>query len=361
MTSAEEKPEAVSLDEVLDEFSEVIELDRGNAFAYESRPPVFANLHDLEESAEKHAQRVLYRSQALLPKAKMLRISNAKVSWYGTVTPQSGRQILETVPRGASVETADVPDDEVSDFSVLLRKYGDGNFGHWLIELCTRVLEFRKAYPSDDWKVAIPHYPLGRRDLRLRTLKWLGIGQDRVVWIKNGTTRFRDLAFITSNSVHSHSHDPKGVRFVRDAALNAVGEVGKGRRLFLGRSGAKTRELLNEAEVLEICARYGFESMRPETLSIDDQVRLFASAECIVGVSGAALTNILFAPQSCKILSLNPNQGPEYFFWDIANIVGQEFSYIFGPASDPERGVHSSFHIDAQLVARWLQDHLGAI
>lgn len=345
--------------DILGECVDVTDLDRGRGFAYESRPPAFANLEDLDERAGARARRVLFRRRAVLPEAKLLRLRNARVSERGAVTTEGGRQIVETLRHGNPVMVHEPPGAEIADFAVLLRKPGDRNFGHWLIELCARVHEFRKIHPAEDWKLAIPRYPADRQALRRRSLEWLGIGEDRILWIEDGTTRFRDLAFVTSNSVHSHTHEPAGLRSVRDAALRAVGSVAGGRRLYVGRGGASRRALLNEAEILALCEGHGFESVRPETLSLDDQVRLFASAELIVGVSGAALTNILFAPQGCKILSLNPNLGPEFFFWDIANILSQEFSYVFGPALDPDRGVHSSFQVDAGLVARWLRERVG--
>lgn len=367
MTLTDRDADVVSFNQALDEFSQIIPIDRGAGeykLVYESRPPVFANLDDLIDTARTRAQQVLFRSRAVLPAARILRLDNARVAERGAVITKNDQQILETLLYGRPVDVATVPEREFRDFTVLLRKPGDGNYGHWLIEMCSRISEYRRAYPADDWKVAIPYHPQETRGLRQRTLQWLGIDRDRIVWLTGTTTRFHDLAFITSNSVHSHTHAPEGIRSVRNAALNTMGntvrDLKKGRRFFLCRDPNRFRALLNEAEILEICKGYGFEAVRPERLSIDEQVCLFSSAECIMGVSGAALTNILFAPQGCKILSLNPNHGPEFFFWDIANILGQEFSYIFGPVVDPERSVHSAFRVDAQLVADWLKEQVGA-
>lgn len=80
---------------------------------------------------------------------------------------------------------------------------------------------------------------------------------------------------------------------------------------------------------------------------------MFSNAEAIAGISGAALTNILFAPADCRILALMPNYGFEFFFWDIANIVGQDFSYIVGEAEAPEQLGHSNFTVDLRYIREW--------
>lgn len=75
----------------------------------------------------------------------------------------------------------------------------------------------------------------------------------------------------------------------------------------------------------------------------------------IAGVSGAALTNIIWAPPGTPVLSMLPNVGHEFFFWDLANIFGLKFSFIFGDARNPEMGGHSDFEVDSDLFTAWIK------
>lgn len=74
----------------------------------------------------------------------------------------------------------------------------------------------------------------------------------------------------------------------------------------------------------------------------------------ITGVSGAALTNIIWARAGTPVLSMLPNVGHEFFFWDLANIFDLSFSFAFGSAKNPEFLGHSDFEVDPDLFEGWI-------
>jgi capsular polysaccharide biosynthesis protein len=57
-------------------------------------------------------------------------------------------------------------------------------------------------------------------------------------------------------------------------------------------------------------AAAGFEVVRPETLSMDDQLRLVADAELVAGASGSALHLSAFAPVSARVLEVGDSRSP---------------------------------------------------
>ncbi|WP_192931285.1 glycosyltransferase family 61 protein [Gemmobacter serpentinus] len=324
--------------------------------SYQSFPPAFCNLEDVPPGKWRSLlEKTLGRDVATLPKGEIYRARNASMVGNGFLVTESGIQIADTLPNGKPIEITEPAVQVVEDFAVLLRKHGDSNFGHWLVEICTRIPHFRRAFPLEQWKVIVPSRPLSMRNLRQTTLEWMGIDKDRIIWAENEHTLLSDVAFMTVNSIHSHTHDPLGVSEFRREALSHV-ETGGHRRLYVSRDNSMRRRLLNEADVLSKLAEFGFEIVSPEAFPIEQQAQIFSSAQVVIGVSGAAMTNILFAPSSCKVLSFNPDSAPEFFFWDLANIVGQEFSFIFGPASDPHLLSHSDFTVDINALDRWLRE-----
>ncbi len=103
------------------------------------------------------------------------------------------------------------------------------------------------------------------------------------------------------------------------------------KKFYISRKNYTAIRLTNEADLLSLFRKEGFEIIYPETLEYMEQVGLFSSARCIVGATGAALTNIIYChpetvigciiPQEygfcvystlayylrCKVLFLNPN------------------------------------------------------
>jgi capsular polysaccharide biosynthesis protein len=101
------------------------------------------------------------------------------------------------------------------------------------------------------------------------------------------------------------------------------------RRIYISRAGTGHRQILNEADLMETLREFQFEIVRPEGLSFEEQVRLFRSADLIVGARGAALTNMMFAERAriLEITSDVPFAGAVYF--SMAYSLGHEHHHLF--------------------------------
>ena len=329
----------------------IIPLKRGE---YISPAPAYANLSDVVPRWRSEQENILYRGHASLPQAHLIEVSNAILFANGRIMTAGGSVIMETLHNGKLDEEPNLePLRQEDRLTMVLRKPGDSNYGHWLLEICPRVREFQEHYPENDWMVAISPGPANLMNIMVECLANAGVSPDRIMRFEGSPTRFRRLAFITSNSIHSHTHDPGAVAFMR--RILKVPAANKGfKRLFVAREQGIRRHLLNEEAVAAALHEAGFETVYPERLSLAEQVATFSKASVVVGVCGAALTNLMFAPRDCKTLCLQPNHGHEFFFWDIANILGQPFSFLFGDASDPVKAGHSDFSVDINLLNAWL-------
>ena len=129
------------------------------------------------------------------------------------------------------------------------------------------------------------------------------------------------------------------------------------RRIYLSRGKVGKRRLLNEDALLPILAQHGFETVHPQELGFQQQAQLYASAHCIVGPSGAALTNALFAAPGGKLGVLQPHAGMgPHVFYSLASAAGLEYWELHGTieagATAPE---HADFRVDPAAFAAWLQ------
>ncbi len=95
---------------------------------------------------------------------------------------------------------------------------------------------------------------------------------------------------------------------------------------------------MNEQELEPILIDHGFEVIEAENLSFAAQVCLFSQAEVVAGPHGAGLTNILFAPEGCKVLELFQ---PSYILastYKIATCLDQEYWFLVGSAAEAKTG-----------------------
>lgn len=124
-------------------------------------------------------------------------------------------------------------------------------------------------------------------------------------------------------------------------------------RLFVGRNNADYRRLINQDDVAAMLAGVGFTSVDPGSLSFAEQAALFSRAEIVVGVHGAALTNIVFMPPEGILLELwGGRQQPHYV--DLARIKGLRYASMEGETlpGTHERPQHQDLRVDpARLSA----------
>ena len=108
----------------------------------------------------------------------------------------------------------------------------------------------------------------------------------------------------------------------------------RGRKLLISRGDAKGRAVLNWGALLPVFARYGFETVELTGLPLAEQMALFRDASQVVGVHGAGLTNILFAPRECSVLEILPPLVATQAYWLLASRLGQRYTAMI--ADDPE-------------------------
>jgi len=76
------------------------------------------------------------------------------------------------------------------------------------------------------------------------------------------------------------------------------------RRLYISRGDSWRRRILNEDALLTYLTALDFETHTLAGLTIAQQAQLFSEAEHIIAPHGAALTNLVFAPPTCRVLEL---------------------------------------------------------
>ena len=122
------------------------------------------------------------------------------------------------------------------------------------------------------------------------------------------------------------------------------------KRIYISRANAKTRRVLNEQALLPILERYGFEVVRAEDLTYQQQVQLFFEAEAVVAPHGAGLTNLLFSEQ-CQVLEFHPANLIKTHYFLLSKGLGFRYSAVVGTMGDRLE----NYTVNVQEVEAWLK------
>lgn len=126
---------------------------------------------------------------------------------------------------------------------------------------------------------------------------------------------------------------PEAVHYLREAVLPKVSSTERGiwpQRIFLTRGA---RRGYNQDELVSIAANQGFEAVSMEEHSLLKQAAFFANAREIIGPTGAAWSNLVFANKECRACCWIPEELGEFSaFSNIAGIVGLDFRHLTYPS-----------------------------
>ncbi len=109
---------------------------------------------------------------------------------------------------------------------------------------------------------------------------------------------------------------------------------GKGRRIYLSRESAVLRRTKNEAALVKMLSKHGFEPVDTGRIPFRQQAELFASADAIVAPHGAALASLMFCRKGTRILEFFPANYLDDCFCRLGRAMELEYHYLFGGKGD---------------------------
>lgn len=143
---------------------------------------------------------------------------------------------------------------------------------------------------------------------------------------------------------------------IRHACLSGRSPQKTPKRIYLRRN-SHVRRLSNSEEIESLLVNLGFTIVDPEKLSFGAQVDLFRGAEVIIGATGAALANMIFAQSRPRIgILISKQENIIYWYWqNIARATGNSVDYIFGANIDPGvSNVHGDFQVPLEHVREFV-------
>jgi tetratricopeptide (TPR) repeat protein len=200
------------------------------------------------------------------------------------------------------------------------------NYYHWMFEFLPQIELLRRSgidIGSID-KFAVNHccFPFQRE-----TVSLLGIPLEKIVETDNNNNHIQARQLLVSSVIRESTK--WACDFLRREFLNdSIIGLEKKQRIFISRK--QRRRVINEDELVAVLSKFGFKSIAPESLSVAEQVSLFAAAEVVIGAHGAALTNTVFCSPGTKVIEIF---APDYVnpcYRKLSSQVGLEYWEFIG-------------------------------
>ncbi|KKM75432.1 hypothetical protein LCGC14_1390320 [marine sediment metagenome] len=102
------------------------------------------------------------------------------------------------------------------------------------------------------------------------------------------------------------------------------------RRVFISRAAASIRRLSNEAELVTMLEKAGFELVLMEDLNFEQQVRLMGETRVLMAPHGAGLTNMMFCAPGTQVVEIAEPSYPNPNFYAIAVAMGLDYWKVDG-------------------------------
>lgn len=251
------------------------------------------------------------------------------------------------------------------------------NFFHWLIEYMPKLLNIQASnLPLDIPLIVKPGLPKQFYE----ALQMLA--PNRELLFIDTNTEVLQVENLWISSVHTYHPDDfslpywmgaaisiRHLQFIRETIFQKLGLSPEKKNLptnaqkikiYLSRAHSRTVE--NNGRVTALLKRRGFEIVLPERLSFEQQVRLFHSADVIVGATGAAFSNLLFVNAGAEIVTLVSERNSTWCMKaNLAKFAGARHTHLVGPHILPREKfrsedyyVHSNFKIDLKKLDQLL-------
>lgn len=126
------------------------------------------------------------------------------------------------------------------------------------------------------------------------------------------TYLFKDLFFPVIGQPYLFCHSNYYIH--RNVSRNLQFSKPRQSRIFISRSDADSRKILNENDLLPVLTDYNFQIVTLSYLTPLDQLKLFANADFVVFPHGAGASNTSFSRIGTRLLELSPvrDNGPHF-------------------------------------------------
>jgi len=257
---------------------------------------------------------------------------------------------------GAEIATMVAASDPTIAFAVLLAAPalpGD----ELLLSQSRAILRAQGATPEkvadavaanrDIYAIAKSDAPTAELEARVEArLTQAGVPPENIVPLADGAVEFDELIYPTPITVQPWVKAPRVIKFLEALVRSMPQPRPSPKKIYVTRGPRDSRRLMDEEPIARIMTDAGYQVVNPGILDFAGQVQMFREATHVVGILGAGLSNLVFAPRGVQLLALTSETMQDDFFWDLICHKAGSYTSLHGKAIDPDAGMRSHFTLD---------------
>ena len=226
---------------------------------------------------------------------------------------------------------------------------GENNYWHFMIDFMPRLYCLKKL-TYDEIRIVIPD-DLDKKfqEFILQICKILEIKE--VIFFKIKTNNlihsFENLIFTSRPNIEFTSS------FFHKLLSSTIKKEGE-RNLYVMRGNTINRKVLNETDLIKFLQKYNYDIIDCATLSIEDQIKQFSEAKNIIIPSGAAMTNLLFAPDGINVVEIRSNLDGN--FSRKINLNNRFNLYLFEKTIKVGQNLRKDIFVDIPAIKQLVED-----
>ena len=243
----------------------------------------------------------------------------------------------------------------------LLQGSSAENYFHFMFDILPKLWMVNSKIKFED----IDYFLLNKKiDWQIKILKIIGINSDKILSAKQ--YRHVEAAKIISVThpwyVEGYIQEqvysvPSWIIYeLRKNFLNKNVQK-KNLKIFLDRSDSKFLhcKIMNNSKLINFLEKRNFQIIKPEKLSLNEQIDIFNNAQIIIAGHGAALTNIVFCEKNTNIIEFIPSSHPSRKCERISKILN--LNYFRFITEDTKNDKQFPYNINVDLGE--LEKHLN--
>lgn len=197
------------------------------------------------------------------------------------------------------------------------------DYFHWVTEGLTKLLLLRFSGITAD--VLLPpkykNFTYITESLNYFHLPYKEVPPNQLVKV--------DYLYLLNYNYDAGNYDYRILNIIKEYLAQKGRQVGKGSRIWISRSFARKRKLLNESSITHVLSKYKFRIVHLEALTFAEQVKLFESSKLVAGLHGGGLTNMLFMPPDSKILEIRHKlDSHSNCYFSLASNLNHKYYYL---------------------------------
>jgi len=243
---------------------------------------------------------------------------------------------------------------------ICVDEFSYGSYFHWLCDVVPRL----ELLTETEFKNELFLFPPMETLIAYREESLAPYEIQRVHFMKLDEKLKAQKVFSVTPVAPTGKHRPEIMQAIRKRFLTyfAADIKPKRRKIWVSRQRAPRRTIVNEADLVPILHKHGWESMFMEELTLADQVRLMAESTAIGGLHGAGLTNMLFMPAGGQVLEVRfRGDAHNNCYFSLASALEHEYWYLladFVSGTDVHVG---NVKLDADALDRVLGEMEGGL